>query len=645
MKTKTLLRRVAGLLLFLFFAFMANTTLAAPSENSTELEAFIDGFIYSQMKEYNIVGVTLAVVQDGEIILLKGYGFADRESRTLVNPSKTLFRPGSTSKLFTWTAVMQLVEEGKLDLDTDVNEYLDFKLPMSLLGNNKIVDPEPITLKHLLTHTSGFEDRGSGLFVLSAEEMVNLEEYLKNNIPARVFPPGTVMAYSNYGTALAGYIIERLSGLSFAEYIEQNIFYPLGMLNSTFRQPLPERMAANMAKAYKFSDGQYHQGSFEYISALPAGSMSSTAEDMAKFMIAHLQKGRFGETRILKDFTAEKMHSRLFSHHPAQDGMAYGFIEQTINGRRLINHGGNTLLFATGCWLLPEENVGLFVSYNGGTGLEREALIKAFMDRYYPAAMQKDLLPPPGSYERTVALIGEYHPNRANFTTVEKLLSLMSAIQVKVSDDGYLLVNLLGFPQQFVETEPGVYINRYGDQATMINKLVFIPNYDGKMMLCAEGPALTMTKATWYGSSSFAGLFLGGVFILLFSTTAGWIYASVGRLLHHESERVPKGALAARLMVILCGLLIFILFAGIISMVSNIDPAFNVPHIFFEGDETFESILVIPYLIALSTIAIVVFTFVAWLKKYWTAAARIHYTLIALCCLGLICFMIYYNFL
>ena len=644
MKTKILNKIVVVLIISLFFALTANTTLAVPSDNPAELEAFMDGLIQNQMKEHNIVGATLAVVQDGEIILLKGYGFADRESRTLVDPSTTLFRPGSTAKLFTWTAVMQLVEEGKIDLDADVNEYLDFGLPEHLLGDNNAA-PEPITIKHLLTHTAGFEDQGSGLFVLTAEEMDSLEGYLKNSIPARVFPPGTVMAYSNYGTALAGYMVERLSGISFAEYIEQNIFNPLSMQNSTFLQPLPGSMTANMAKAYKFSNGEYHQGSFEYISALPAGSMSSTAEDMAKFMIAHLQRGRFGEIRILKESTAVKMQSRLFSHHPAQDGMAHGFIEQTINGRRLINHGGNTFLFATGCWLLPEENLGLFISYNGGTGLERETLIRAFMNRYYPAPLQADLLPPPGSYERTAALAGEYQPNRANFTTVEKLLRLLSATQVSVSDDGYLLVNLLGFPQQFVETEPGVYLNRYEGRADLINKLVFVPNHNGEMMMCAEGPVFTMTKILWYGSSAVAGLFFGGGFLLLFTAATGWIYASLGRLRRRESVRAPKGALAARLAVVLCGLFLFLLFAGIIGIVSDIDPAFNVPRAFFVGDEAFKTILVIPYLIALTSAAIVVFTIIAWLKKYWTLGARIHYSLIALSCIGIVWVMFYYNLL
>ncbi len=643
MRTRKIDQRVAALLLLLLFVLLSNPILAAPSENPKELEAFMDGLIYSQMKEQDIVGVTLAVVQDGKIILLKGYGFADLENQIPVDPSKTLFRTGSTSKLFTWTAVMQLVEAGMLDLDADVTEYLDFNLPDRLIGKNTA--PEPITLKHLLTHTSGFEDLGSGLFVLSAEDLLSLEHYLKNNIPARIFPPGTVMAYSNYGTALAGYIVERLSGLSFAEYIEQNIFYPLGMLNSTFRQPLPENIAANMAKAYKFVDGQYHQGSFEYISALPAGSMSSTAEDMSKFMIAHLQNGHLGENRILQESTTVQMHSHFFSHHPAQDGMAYGFIEQKINGYRLITHGGNTFLFASGCWLLPEEQLGIFVSYNGGTGLEREMLIKAFMDYYYPAIMQKDLLPPPGSFERTALFTGEYLPNRANFSTVEKLFSLMSAKQVKVTDEGYLLVNLLGFPQQYVETEPGVYINRYSDRADMVNKLVFISNDDGEIMMCAEGPTLTMTKVSWYGSSSFAGLLLGSIFLLLFSAAAGWIYASLGKLWHHKRGHAPLSALIARLSVILCGLLFFILFAGIIGMISDIDPAFNVPRIFFESDEALKSLLVIPYLIALSTIAIVGFAVLAWLKKYWNVWARIHYTLIALCCLGLIWFMIYYNLL
>ena len=637
--------RLITLFLFSMVIMISGTVAANPADNPVELEAFIDGYILNQMHENNIVGVTLSMVQDGEIILMKGYGYADREKGTPVDPAKTLFRPGSTSKLFTWTAIMQLVEQGKLDLDADINDYIDFEIPAYLYGTGNSMKLEPVTLHHLLTHTPGFEDQGADLFVLSAEEMLSLEGYLKTHIPARVFPPGEVMAYSNYGTALAGYIVERVSGQSFAEYIEENIFYPLGMLHSTFRQPLPQNLSPQMAEAYKFSNGQYHKGSFEYIAALPAGSMSSTAEDMAKFMITHLQNGQLDNIRILEAATAQEMHRQHFTHHPLQDGMAYGFIEQTINGRRLITHGGNTFLFATGCYLLPEESTGLLVSYNGGTGIEREALIKAFMDRYYPAAGRTDPVPAQGSAERAAAFTGEYHPNRGIFSTVEKLFSLFSATRVNVSADGYLLVNIMGSPQQFVEAEPGVYRNRYSDRADLINTLVFVPNREGTIMMCAEGPTFTMTKAPWYGSASLAGLIIGTSLILLLTAAAGWSYASLSRLFRREKSSAPRLALIARLTAALCGLLQFYLLFGLLGHLTDIDPAFGVPRFLIESSNALDLLMLIPLVITLTTLAMLAFTVLAWLKKYWTLCGRIHYSALTLGCFGVIWFMLYNNLL
>ena len=633
-------------LLLVFLLFMMDTgAVAAPADDPAKLEAFMDGVIYSQMDENNIVGVTLAVVQDGEIILSKGYGYADRENRIPVDPAETLFRPGSTSKLLTWTAVMQLIEQDLIDLDADVNEYLDFKIPDRLHGRDESDAPGPVTMRHLLTHTPGFEDRGEGLFVLDPEEVLTLEDYLKKNIPARVFPPGEVMAYSNYGTALAGYIVELLSGMPFAEYVEKNIYGPLGMERSTFRQPLPEDLAPYMAEGYNFFNGTYYRGSFEYISALPAGSMSGTAEDMARFMIAHLQKGYYEGERILEESTAREKHSRQFSKHPQQDGMTFGFIEQSINGRRVINHGGNTFLFATGCYLVPEENVGLFVSYNGGLGWEREFLFTAFMDRYYSAPVADKLTPPEGSRERTAALAGEYLPNRANFTSMEKLFGLLSGVRVGVDQDGYLLLNLLGYPQHFVEVEPGIYERRYDRGTDLVKKIVFVEDSAGRMMMCAEGPVFTYTRAPWYGSGTAAGFLAGSNLLLVLTAIAGWLYASARRVVRKENSGAPRAALVARLSAILYGILIVVLLGGLVGIIADINPAFGVPRIFLEEPAGLDTLLTLPYLIAAAVAAMLGFAVLGWIKKYWTVGARLHYTVLALSCLGMAWLMFYVNLL
>ena len=341
-----------------------------------ELETFLDGVMAAEMEKDHVPGAVIAVVVDGSPFFMKGYGYADLENKIPVDPQQTLFRPGSVSKLFVWTAVMQLVEQGKLSLDENVNAYLDFTIPDTY--------SQPIALKHIMTHTTGFEDIGADLFKLNASEVHPLGDYLKTHIPRRVYPPGEIGAYSNYATAVAGYIVERISGMSFNEYVEANILQPLDMQHATFRQPLPDALAGDMAQGYNFWQGAYQKGGFEFVQPYPVGGLSATASDMTHFMIAHLQNGRYALNQILEEATARQMHSQLYTPDPRMLGMAYGFFESEINGQRIISHGGDTILFHTGLYLLLDVNSGIFISSNstGGAGLS-DAVLKAYMNRYY----------------------------------------------------------------------------------------------------------------------------------------------------------------------------------------------------------------------------------------------------------------------
>src|SRR5882724_6640322 len=213
-----------------------------PELTKVDFETFLDALIPSQLRNRNIAGAVVSVVKDGQVLFQKGYGYADVEAKKPVLPDQTLFRPGSISKLFTATAVMQLVEQGKLDLDHDVNDYLDFAIPKTY--------SQPVTPRQLLTHTAGFEDTLKNLFVAHSSDMKPLRTYLVNQMPARIFPPSKVPSYSNYGFTLAGYIVERVSGEKFERYIENHILKPLRMTNSTFDQPLPPQLAPQMSKGY-----------------------------------------------------------------------------------------------------------------------------------------------------------------------------------------------------------------------------------------------------------------------------------------------------------------------------------------------------------------------------------------------------------
>jgi CubicO group peptidase (beta-lactamase class C family) len=226
--------------------------------NAQEVEDFFDELISKQLREEHVVGATVAVVKDGELVLAEGYGYADREERTPVVADETLVYPGSTGKLFTWTAVMQLAEEGKLDLDADINTYLDFEIPDTY--------PEPITLSHLMTHTSGFEEQFAAQLAEDQQDVLPLGEFLVRYMPERVYPPGEYSAYSNYGTALAGYIVQRVSGEPYERYVTDHILRPLGMEHSAASQPLPDRLATDMSKGYHYRDGVYDAKDFEWIS-------------------------------------------------------------------------------------------------------------------------------------------------------------------------------------------------------------------------------------------------------------------------------------------------------------------------------------------------------------------------------------------
>ena len=337
----------------------------AGAMNPQELEAFVDGLMHAYLDDLQIAGGVVAVVKDGQLYFSKGYGYSDVEEKTEVSPNTTLFRIGSVSKLFVWTSVMQLAEAGKLDLNADINTYLrDFQIP-------KRYD-QPITMADLMTHTPGFEDNPIALFAKSPDKLEPLGDLLARTIPRRVRPPHEVASYSNYGTALAGHIIEEISGLSFDEYVEANIFEPLDMAHTTFRQPLPEGMAADMSKGYRF-ERRFIEEPFEYVPIAPAGAVSSTADDMANFMIAHLQYGRFGERRILEEDTARLMQSDLFQHSPGVSPMAHGFMVFDMNNQRVVGHGGDTLWFHTILAMLPEHNLGFFASFNSAGGGRRPA--------------------------------------------------------------------------------------------------------------------------------------------------------------------------------------------------------------------------------------------------------------------------------
>src|SRR6516162_3157314 len=347
--------------------------------DASDLHAWLDGLLPYAIKSGDIAGGVIVVVKDGKVLFQEGYGYSDMEKRTPMDPEKTLIRPGSTSKLFTWTAVMQLVEQGKIDLDRNVDDYLDFKVsPPS---------GPPITMRDLMNHRGGFEEGLKDILAIDPQGLPSTEAYLKQHPRPILFPPGEVPAYSNYGCALAGYIVQRISGEPFERYVEQHILLPLGMRHSTFDQPLPEKFRNEVSQGYRVASAPPQ--AYELIITRPAGSLTTTAADMTSFMLAHLQQGRFGEYQMLSAQTAQLMHSPSETSLPGFSTMAHGFFSEVRNGRTVIGHGGDSVVFHTELDLLPEEGVGIFYSFNSRGrdnavyGL-RKSLFDEFMNRYFP---------------------------------------------------------------------------------------------------------------------------------------------------------------------------------------------------------------------------------------------------------------------
>lgn len=427
----------------------------APELTRADAEAWLDGYLPYALDNGDIAGAVVVVVKDGQVLLQKGYGYSDIEKRTPVDPATTLFRPGSVSKLFTWTAVMQLVEQGKLDLDADVNKYLDFKIPSP--------DGKPMTLRQVMTHTTGLEEQIRGLITSRKEEIVPLEAALKRWVPERIHAPGATPAYSNYATALAGYIIQRVSGEPFDTYIQRHIFQPLGMAHSSFSQPLQPALLAKMSKGYdKASEGKAKD--YEFISLAPAGSLAATGADMGRFMLAHLQDGAYGDARILKAETAQKMHSTGQASVGPLNRMMLGFYETTVNGHRAIAHGGDTTLFHSDLELFLDDGIGIFVSMNsngrdGATGVIRGALVRGFADRYLPGPKERaPALDAAQAKLHAQQMVGHYDSSRRPQSNLLSLANMLGQVKVAANEDGTISVPMAtganGVPKKWREISP-----------------------------------------------------------------------------------------------------------------------------------------------------------------------------------------------
>lgn len=522
--------------LFLLIAFRAVAGEAPPQPplalTAENLASVIDPLVAEWLNESKGVGAVVAVATREGLLFAKGYGRADIESGAPFTVDATLVRPGSISKLFTGVAVMQLVEQGKLDLDRDVNDYLDFKIPTPEGG-------VPVTLRRLLTHRAGFEEHAKDLFSRNSEPEP-LGRWVARALPPRLFPRGDVPAYSNYGFALAGYIVERVSGEPFAAYVSRHILEPLGMMNSTFQQPLPSALAPMMARGYRTADNPL--GFFETIAAAPAGALSATGADMARFMRALLNGGALDGAQILSKARLDQMTSP--QEHTAAGFMGLAFVGTALRHYDSIGHGGATMTFLSNLTLFPTQGFGVFVSFDGTQAAKATPRIaNAIVEKFLPKIIESSSPSEPSLADSEIA--GIYHSSRRAESTFVKIGDFLAQLQVSVDKEGHASVSSAIWP--FGE---GAAVQRVG------RNLYEWPRNQRMAFEDAEGaggrfvgPAILFQHVPWYENGRFVAPALAASVIILFLTLLAWPIAALWR--RRRKSRFSEDPFDRRLYVML----------------------------------------------------------------------------------------------
>ncbi|HZS28049.1 MAG TPA: serine hydrolase domain-containing protein [Candidatus Angelobacter sp.] len=597
-----------------------------------DVHAFLDGFVPMQLERENIAGAVVLVVKDGSILFAKGYGYSDVEKKTPVTVDATLFRPGSISKLFTWTAVMQLVEQGRLDLEKDVSAYIDFTIPPKF--------GKPITLRDLMTHTPGFEEQIKDLITDDAVPIETLKQHVSQHIPERIYPPGTTPAYSNYGAALAGYIVERVSGQPFNNYLAEHIFKPLGMTRSTFVQPLPAELKPLMSNGYNVGSGKAKP--FEIIEEAPAGALATTAADLSRFMIAHLQNGKFENTQILRPETATQMHSRQFGLSPALNAMCLGFYEETRNGHRIIGHGGDTIYFHSDMHLMLDDGIGFYVSYNSagkGDISARTALWEHFLDRYFPYTPPKvEKLSTADADAKAVA--GHYLTSRRSESNFLKVGAVDDDLKVTPDENGTIRVEPLkdfnGQLKKWQEIAPLVYRSVNGQDLIAFRQLD-----NNRMQLVPNFPAVVYQRVNLAANSDFNQMLIFAAIIVLCLTLIFWPVGALVRLHYHHRLELDAKSLRLRPWVrLVCAIDIAFLLIFFKVVTSDSLATFS-----SRSDFKFHFIQTLGAVGAVGIVVVVLACLSSWRDPHEWFWSKMWNLLLLLACVAFVWFSIHWNLL
>jgi CubicO group peptidase (beta-lactamase class C family) len=618
----------APMMVMLVLALVAGRPAGADQSirNGERWEGFIDGILSAQRQSHHYAGAVVVIVEDGRVAFEKGYGFSDFAERKPVDSRRTLFRVGSNSKMFLWTAVMQLVEQGKLDLHADVNQYLHgIHVPATF--------PQPITLEHLMTHTPGFEDHVVGIFAKTPDRLRSLSEIVISDMPRRVFPPGTVTAYSNFGTLLAAHIVEQAADVDYEQYIEDRILSPLQMTHAAIRQPPPPAIAADLSKGYEWADGRLQERPFEYVPWAPAGAMSVSGEDMGRFMMAHLNGGVLDGARILQTGTAVAMRGKLTSFSPAINGMLHGFMEMNWNGETIYGHGGDTLWFHSLTAMFPARNLGVFVAYNTNTGGRAvQEFFQAFVDHYFPSLLAHEPAASPETRDRLQRFAGTYASSRVSESDFTKLTKLLAPLSIAVDANGYLVTRSGGDVNRWRPVEPLVF-----DQVDGHRRLVFRENARGQVADVCASPIcnVVMIKQPWWKSTVFQLTWSGTCIAILAIAFVGFPIAAIAQ------RGQPKWFFA--MLARLCAWVTSVVFlAGLVAVLVG---GRRANEIVFEVPRAMKTGLALFVVGSVLSAVMLAFAVAAWRRSWWHATGRVCLTAVALAAVATAIWLYQWNLL
>ncbi len=595
-------------------------TLDGASSESESIESFVDQYVADGMQAAHVPGFAVVVVKDGKTLISKGYGYADLEQRIPMTPQTNL-RAGSVSKPVVATAVMQLVDQGLVELDAPISRYIPDLELTDRFG-------QASTVAQLLTHQSGYTDADLLSHAPTLEEWQPLGEYLHDNLGPRDIQPG-VMAYSSRNTALLGYMIEKITGLPYDQAIARSLFDPLGMSKTTFTQPLPDEIRANLATGYFYQGGTYEIVPLDYVRSSPGIAMVTTAEDMGRLMQSLLNGGQFNGMQVLKAETTETLLTRQAAAHTYSRGKSYAFSENRLGGRQVLNHDGNGIGFGSRMILVPEHDLGIFISTNhrqtqfdANTQTPAFVFIRdlasAILEREVPETPQNisALTPLPDAAERAGRYAGHYQLAGSPLKDFFKIRLLLDNVDVSDNGDGSITIG----SKSYVEVEPLVFQRQ--DNASSF--VVFIENARGEVEYLTFGGTGSYKKAGWYQTLNFTIGLVAGMLLIFLSYIVTWPFLRQGSWL--------AWAISLLNLIFLVGFGIMIATADIVLFFKMIPLPMRL-------------LMALPWISALGTLGLLVSQFRRSSRQGTSRWGQIHTSLMTIASLAFLWFVAYWNLL